>query len=500
MLEYFHAWCKRIIGKIHKISLYKEKEGSSFQKSKIRIGRSKEMKKKLFVLVMAAAMASTVLTPAMAMAEEASVNNNVNDPDYVWPDYSGETLSFMWWGSDTRHQLTIEVIEKYEELTGLDIEYEYSDGTSYWTQFQAKMAGGELPDVFQMGNNWATYYDTIQPLNEYVENGTIDTSAISDTMLSVTVNQANGDITGISNGTNARCFAYNPAIFDECGVAYPTENWTWDDFAAACRAITEQTGNPAITTIEYNSLVYSVVTQWQEGYNFYAMDGSDFAFEGNTEPLAYIIGLLDDLMKEGCIGDYGIQNEIGTNVEADWIAYGDAAMMMLSSNQFQALSNAAAENGIELELTTIPRVYADGQSGMVVRSSQQLSIYSGSDKKDIAANFINYFVNSIEANKILNCERGVSINSDVLAALKEDSELTDTTTAKVYDLIDLVGSFEDAANSSPAEPTANEEISNVLKTTYIQGLYDGAYADAQEAADAFWAEAQEIWAKFETEE
>ncbi|MDY3919676.1 MAG: extracellular solute-binding protein [Candidatus Limivivens sp.] len=455
------------------------------------------MKKKLFVLVMAAAMMSTAAIPAMA--EEAAVTN-VNDPNYEWPDYSGETLSFMWWGSDTRHQKTIEVIEMYEKLTGIDIEYEYADGGSYWTVFQAKMAGNELPDVFQMGNNWATYYDTIEPLNAYVESGAIDTSAISDTMLATTTNQANGDITGISNGTNARCFAYNPAIFDECGVAYPTENWTWDDFAAACRAITEQTGNPAITTMEYNSLVFSVVTQWKEGYNFYAMDGSDFAFEGDTEPIAYFMNLYNDLMNEGCIGDFGIQNEIGTNVEADWIAYGDAAMMMLSSNQFQALSNAAAENGIELELCTIPRVYADGQSGMVVRSSQQLSIYSQSEKKDIAANFINFFQNSIEANKILNCERGVSINSDVLAALKEDSNLTDATTAKVYDLIDLVGSFEDAANSSPAEPTANEEISDVLKKEYAQGLANGSYADGEEAAEAFWAEAQEIWAKFEAQE
>lgn len=387
----------------------------------------------------------------------------------------------------------------YEELTGLDIQYEYADGTSYWTQFQAKMAGGELPDVFQMGNNWATYYDTIEPLNAYVEDGTIDTSAISDAMLATTIDQANGNITGISNGTNARCFAYNPAIFDECGVAYPTENWTWDDFAAACRTITEQTGNPAVTTLELNSLAYSVVTQWKEGYNFYAMDGSDFAFEGDTEPIAYILDLITELMQEGCIGDYGIMNEIGANVEADWIAYGDAAMMMLSSNQFQALSNVASENGIELELCTIPRVYADGQSGMCVRSSQQMSIYSGSEKKDIAANFINFFINSIEANKILNCERGVSVNSDVLDALKADSSLTDSTTAKVYDMIDLIATFPDAVNTSPAEPMANEEISNVLKTTYFQGLYEGNYADAQEAADAFWAEAQEIWDKFESE-
>lgn len=464
------------------------------------------MKKRIFGLGMAAVMATTMLMPVMA--EEATTEdatevveswNNVNDPDYEWPDYSGETLSFMWWGSDTRHQKTIEVIEMYEELTGIDIEYEYADGTSYWTIFQAKMAGGELPDVFQMGNNWLTYYDTITPLNDYIADGTIDTSAISGTMLSVTMNQANGDITGISNGTNARCFAYNPAIFEECGLECPDENWTWEEFATACRTIYEQTGNPAITTLEYNSLAWSSFTQWEEGMNFVSMDGTEFAFDGNLEPLAYFMDLVTTLMHEGAIGDYGIQNEIGANVEADWIAYGDAAMIMLSSNQFQALSNAAAENDITLELCPIPRMYEDGQSGMCVRSSQQVSIYSGSEKKDIAANFINFWVNSIEANKILNCERGVSINSDVLAALREDSELTDETTAKVYAAIDLFGSFEDAKNTSPAEPAAMEELSDVLKKTYIQGLYEGNYESAEAAAEAFWAEAQEIWAKFEEE-
>ena len=126
--------------------------------------------KKFLAAGLAAVMALTMFVPAMAEEETETeavkeYTNNVNDPDYEWPDYSGETLSFMWWGSDTRHQLTIEVIEKYEELTGLDIEYEYYDGSGYWTQYQAKMASNSLPDVVQMGNNWLTYYDTIVPLN-----------------------------------------------------------------------------------------------------------------------------------------------------------------------------------------------------------------------------------------------------------------------------------------------------------------------------------------------
>ncbi len=452
------------------------------------------MKKTVVALLLVAAMLCAVCLSAVA--EKAEGWNNVNAEGYEFPDYSGKTLSIMWWGSDTRARITEELIHLWEEKTGAKVEFEYYDGGIYWTQFQAKMAANDLPDVFQMGNNWLTYYDTIEPLNAYIEDGTIDTTSISDAMLATTINQANGDVTGMSNGTNARCFAYNPALFDEAGVAYPTDNWTWDDFAAACRAITEKTGNPAMTTLEYNFLTYTTVTQWKEGYNFYAMDGSDFAFEGDTEPLAYIMDLLNTLQQEGCIADFGIQNEIGKNIEADWIAFGDAAIVQMSSNQFQALSNVAAESGITLELATVPRVYADGQSGMVVRSSQEMSIYKGSENKEMAANFLNFFVNSIEANKILNCERGVSINSDVLAALKDDAELTNEMTAKVYTLIDLIGSMPDTANSSPAEPAANEEISDVLLKTYFQGLADGKFESAQAAADQFWAEAQEIWAKY----
>lgn len=455
------------------------------------------MKKSLVALLLVVAMLATMMAiPAFAEDKPAGWNN-VNAEGYQWPDYSGQKLRFMWWGSDTRAKITTEVIEKYEELTGLDIEYEYYDGGTYWTVFQAYQAAKDLPDVFQMGNNWATYYDTVYPLNEFVENGTVDTTSIGKPMLATTTNMADGALTGISNGTNARCFAYNPAIFDECSVAYPTANWTWDEFAAACRAITEQTGNPAMSKVEFNSLVYSAVTQWAPGLNFYTMDGSDFGFGGDVTPIANIMDLLVTLMKEGCIADFGIQNEMGDNIEADWIAFGDAAITMLSSNQFQALSKVAGENGISLKLCTLPRFHADGPSGMIVRSSQQLSIYSGSEKKDIAANFINYFQNSVEANLILNCERGVSINSDVLAALKADPEKADAVQAEIYTMIDLIGSFEDAASTSPAEPTANEEISDVLKKTYIQGLYYGNYASAQEAAEAFWAEAQQIWAKYE---
>ena len=122
------------------------------------------MKKSILALVLALAM---LLSVAPAMAEQAEGWNNVNAEGYVFPDYSGETLSIMWWGSNTRADMTEKVIHLWEQHTGATVEFEWYDGGTYWTQFQAKMAAGTLTDVFQMGNNWLTYYDTIEPLNEY---------------------------------------------------------------------------------------------------------------------------------------------------------------------------------------------------------------------------------------------------------------------------------------------------------------------------------------------
>lgn len=39
---------------------------------------------------------------------------------------------------------------------------------------------------------------------------------------------------------NAQAVLYNKAIFDDHGVPYPREGWTWDDFVAAGRAIAER--------------------------------------------------------------------------------------------------------------------------------------------------------------------------------------------------------------------------------------------------------------------
>ena len=48
-----------------------------------------------------------------------------------------------------------------------------------------------------------------------------------------------------------------------------------------------------------------------------------------------------------------------------------------------------------------------------------------------------------------------------------------------------------------AAPACAEELRDVLKSTYLQGLAEGKFESAEDAAAKFWAEAQEIWKKYE---
>ena len=53
---------------------------------------------------------------------------------------------------------------------------------------------------------------------------------------------------------------YNKTVFDKAGVAYPTADWTWDDFRAAAKKIT----NTATQTYGYGySVSGSEETTWQ---------------------------------------------------------------------------------------------------------------------------------------------------------------------------------------------------------------------------------------------
>ena len=269
------------------------------------------MKKKLFALLMAASMVLSLAacggkdpepakddTPAQAdtQQEEAQAPAEDENAQEAAPEEgTGEeiTLRMAWWGSQTRHDLTVEVIEMYEkEHPGVKIEYEFFSFDDYFTKLKTLVASDQVWDIFQLGGNFPMYMDKIYPLDEYIESGVVDVAKISDAYLKIT-QDFDGTQLGLSNGLNTYGIAYDVDMFNDAGVALPDETWTWDDYAAAARAIHEKTGHFGTSGFASSEFIAGCSTYigqlGQVGqYSFFNIDLTGMGFEDASMLTPYI--------------------------------------------------------------------------------------------------------------------------------------------------------------------------------------------------------------------
>lgn len=367
------------------------------------------------------------------------------------------TLRMAWWGSQTRHDATNKVIEMYEEQNpNVQIEAEFYDFDSYFTKLDTLVAADDVWDIFQMGGNFPKYINSIEPMDAYIEAGTIDVSDTTENFLATTRDN-DGTQVGISIGTNTYGIAYDPAMFAEAGLEEPSDNWTWDEWKADCLAITGKLGIYGSSKMDnFIAGVTQRASQAEKDGNFFKKtnDGLEFT---DTATFASYMQMIKDLTDAGAYPDAGAIKEI-KDIEGDYLVTEDAAMTWVSSNQIASIVNAA---GREIKIAPVPRITKDGSYGMGVQSSQQLCMAKSSKNKEEAAKFINYFVNDIEANKVLNGERGVPIMSKVRDVVMEQA---DDSSKMIYDFVDEIGNFpkEDCNVISPDPKTEIEDQYKLL--------------------------------------
>ncbi|MCI8359251.1 MAG: extracellular solute-binding protein [Lachnospiraceae bacterium] len=422
---------------------------------------------------------------ADAQPEEAEASGQENTSD------EQITLRMAWWGSQTRHDLTVEVIEMYEkEHPNVNIEYEFFSFDDYFTKLKTLVASDQVWDIFQLGGNFPMYMDKIYPLDEYVESGVVDVSKISDAYLKIT-QDFDGTQLGLSNGLNTYGIAYDVDMFNAAGVALPDENWTWDDYAAAARAIHENTGNfgtSGFSTSEFIAGCSTYIGQLGEvgEYSFFNLDLTGMGFD-DASMLEPYIQMRADLIKEGASPDAGAEAEV-TNIENDFLVTGESGMTWVAVNQFPTIYDICKAEGRTLGLAPLPRVTSDGPSGAAIQSSQMLCVSQDSEHKQAAAEFISWFQNSTECNNVLQGERGIPVNEDVRAALKANAAEGQQI---MYDFVDLVGTFEMPEKVNVLSPDGQDQVVDNYRN-YIQQVVFGEIT-AKEAAEKTYADAQAIF-------
>ena len=151
------------------------------------------------------------------------------------------SLTFSWWGGDSRHEATQQAVEAFKAATGIDVQCTYSAWSGWEDKMSQYFASDSAFDVNQINWNWlysftnadgsSKFYD----LNQVAD--VIDLSQFSEKALAQCT--IDGQLLAIPVSMTGRIFYWNKTTFEKAGLATPI---TLEELMAAGPIFAEKLG------------------------------------------------------------------------------------------------------------------------------------------------------------------------------------------------------------------------------------------------------------------
>lgn len=205
------------------------------------------------------------------------------------------TLRLGTW-DDNQSEGIRSVLDDFEKQTGIKVEIEVSPWDQYWTMLEASATGGELPDIFWMHSNDSAKYANagiLMDLTDKIDQSEqVDLTKFPESLVNVYKGE-DGHQYAIPKDWDTIALWYNKSMFDEAGMAYPDETWTWDTFREAAEKLTtpEHFGFSAQLSHNQGSW-YNFV--YQNGGEIISADKTKSGFDNpkTIEAISFIVNLI----------------------------------------------------------------------------------------------------------------------------------------------------------------------------------------------------------------
>ena len=444
--------------------------------------------KKLTALSMAAAMAFSLAGCSSGNGGETTAAEAAKtDTQAAGTESTGEpvTLKITWWGGQGRHDYTQKMLDAYTAShPNVTFEAMPSGWDGYFDKLATQAASGSMPDIVQMDYLYITTYaknNSLADLQQFVDDGTIDTSKIDQNLLNT--GNINGKLNGMVLSSSYLSVGYNPEVLADAGVTEPDSSWTWDDFIQTAETVKEKTGKygmaggPVDDTNLFNYWVR------QHGESLFSEDKKAIGY-ADDKLCSDFIQMWADLMAKGAApnpDEYAAIQTLGQ--EAGPVVTGEGATMIEWNNY----ANKVASVNDKLKITSLPLSDNTEYKGLWNKPGMFLTISETSAHKKEAAEFINWFVNSEEANDIMMGERGTPASSAVREHMKSTGKLSPQQ-EEMFNYLDITA---DICGETPApDPIGMSEINEAFKNAAYSAFY--GQVSAEEAAKTFREEANAI--------
>ena len=192
-------------------------------------------KNRMLSVIWAASMCTFLVACGGSAGNNSDSGNSGNNPG---------TLSVSIWDNNQLPGLR-SIMEDFTNETGIPVDIQVVPWDQYWTLLEAGAQGGTLPDVFWMHSTYSQRFmrnDMLLDLTDRIaQSDVIDPDNYYQDVLGLY--QYDGKTYAIPKDYDTIALWYNKTMFDEAGISYPDETWTWETLADAAAKLTNKEKN-----------------------------------------------------------------------------------------------------------------------------------------------------------------------------------------------------------------------------------------------------------------
>lgn len=321
--------------------------------------------KRLLAVVLVGTMAASMASGAAVSAEEK------------------QKLVIWSWGADEEKKAREDAVAIFQE-NHPEIEVEHSvipTADHAWDQkAAAALAAGTGPDVMQMSPDYyGLYSDYFEDLQPYLEKEGVNADDVFTEGMLAPYYRPDGKLEGMPLLENVFVLAYNKDLFDQFGVDYPTDDWTWDDLKEAAEKFVSGEGADA---------TYGIVNHWVEpNFALICQGGSPYSddlqtLELNTPEVAAGLDLFGELVQSKAMPDDTAAKSLP---KEQLFVSGHAAMYPLGGFETKLIAEEIGDN-FNWDVVTMPKVKDGGTNNVMYATGY--AMLNTAENKDAAWTFL----------------------------------------------------------------------------------------------------------------
>ncbi|MGI6117082.1 MAG: ABC transporter substrate-binding protein [Bilifractor sp.] len=368
------------------------------------------MKKRAIISVTLAAVLAAGMLAGCGSGDSAEEAANTDSSVESGSGASGSgTLDVKIWDSNQKDGIQT-ICDEWTEQSGVKVNVEVVDWDNYWTLLEAGASGGEMPDVFWMHSNYAQKYmenDLLLKLNDYIDkDDAIDLGNYYEDIVDL-YNTDDGSQYAIPKDYDTVALWYNKKMFDDAGIAYPDNTWTWEKLHEVGQQLNKGenqyglVGNTDANQEGYYNIIYS--------YGGYVINEDHTKSGYDDEKTLEAMDMYAQLIKD-CMPPQSVMAETGNS---DLFMSETAAMGMFGSWYVPAFKEN--ENASDWGVAELP--YHDANENGQCDEGERVSIYNGlgwaaaanTDQPDDAYALISYLCS--KEGQTRQAELGVTMSA-----------------------------------------------------------------------------------------